>query len=131
MATRPSNSDGPTFNFHGSVGQVQNVAQGDGHMTYNAARAVDVRAFLVQVLAEVQAGHDPTLDELGEQARRAEAQLAALQGQMADVQGMLESLWLKDATEANRTALQRFARQLPDRAGWAALKGAAGGLLGV
>jgi hypothetical protein len=51
-----------------------------------------------------------------------EAALAGLDTKVSDVRDMVETLWEPAASAQNRTALQRFAKSLPERAGWEVLK---------
>jgi hypothetical protein len=53
-----------------------------------------------------------------------ERTLADLDTRIRDVQDMVETLWEPAATAQNRTALQRLAKGLPDRAVWEVLKNA-------
>jgi hypothetical protein len=130
-------------------------AGGGGMAAGGSVRNVEVQStFAAQETPRTASGAVDNLDlalvaALLEDARRAgeagdlgwvealpEPQTAALEGTLADldtrirdVQDMVETLWEPAATAQNRTALQRFAKGLPDRAGWEVLKRAVLGVL--
>ncbi len=58
-----------------------------------------------------------------------ETALTGLDAKVGDVRDMVETLWAPAASAQNRTALQQFAKSLPDRTAWEVLKLAALGVL--
>jgi hypothetical protein len=114
---------------------IQNTfaAQETPRTTSGAVENLDlalVAALLADARRAGEAGDLGWVEALSEpQAVALDGTLADLDTRIRDVQDMVETLWEPAATAQNRTALQRFSKGLPDRAGWEVLKRAVLGVL--
>ena len=119
------------YQFQGPT-NVQIVEQGDGlQQNLTQAGAGDLAGVLRMVRRAADSSSDPEGKDQApaEVAAALEQRLEQQGGTLEDLQGMLEDLWLEDASQASRTWLQRFVKSLPERGAFELLKKAFWGIV--